>query len=565
MARDCVMWRVRRLQRPVRVARVTAAHATAFQFAVLRQLTTPGPGPEHRSGVCLSSRNARTLTDGQRPTPVGDERTCAPSGRFDRRRHLGAVERRVAAAEVVRYRRRRRPSRCAHPARAERCALARADAEPPTRAVRADRCALRRPSTRVPRPAARAPPTPLPSCAGHVDLADRRRATAAHRCAQHAVARCNAAGRSTSRAASRGDRWRGARLLLRGVPRARDHRRSRPTRSRSSCRRSAPRSGGPHSRRCSSRGGGTAFVAATRELARSMRDDRRRRRPRFAAIAVARDGRRAECGQRSAEGSGHRAHQRAHARRVDSSARRDRRAACRATHNGAFGAERGGERPPECVSGHCGVDVGNVWGEPRLCGARWRHRLRQSRPERGARRRVRADLASRRHAVQLVLPPRRGPARDPARREGQRPAQVVGLLGDTGVKHSAPHLHFALSVKTSKHARERYLDPEPLIAIWPLWIPNENRHRRRARDVASPACRSRNGGDRTEAQRRRSPKAAGRHGATRSTAAAADARADTSHDGRRSRDRWTACHELDDARRIGEVRRARGNRRASIA
>ena len=51
---------------------------------------------------------------------------------------------------------------------------------------------------------------------------------------------------------------------------------------------------------------------------------------------------------------------------------------------------------------------------------------------------------------------------------------VVGLLGDTGIKHSSPHLHFALSVKTSKYERERYLDPEPLIAIWPLWLPNKN-------------------------------------------------------------------------------------------
>jgi murein DD-endopeptidase MepM/ murein hydrolase activator NlpD len=50
--------------------------------------------------------------------------------------------------------------------------------------------------------------------------------------------------------------------------------------------------------------------------------------------------------------------------------------------------------------------------------------------------------------------------------------RVIGLLGDTGVKHSAPHLHFALSVKTSKQS-QRYLDPEPLVAIWPLWIPEE--------------------------------------------------------------------------------------------
>jgi hypothetical protein len=33
-------------------------------------------------------------------------------------------------------------------------------------------------------------------------------------------------------------------------------------------------------------------------------------------------------------------------------------------HYGAFGALRDGERPPECLSGHCGVDIGRVWGEP---------------------------------------------------------------------------------------------------------------------------------------------------------------------------------------------------------
>ena len=55
-----------------------------------------------------------------------------------------------------------------------------------------------------------------------------------------------------------------------------------------------------------------------------------------------------------------------------------------------------------------------------------------------------------------------------------RAGQVIGVLGDTGVKHSAPHLHFSLSVKSSRTSRERYLDPEPLIAIWPLWLPDES-------------------------------------------------------------------------------------------
>jgi peptidoglycan LD-endopeptidase LytH len=142
-------------------------------------------------------------------------------------------------------------------------------------------------------------------------------------------------------------------------------------------------------------------------------------------------------------------------------------------HTGAFGAERGGERPPECVSGHCGVDVGSEWGE-RIYAV---HDgvidfvNRGPNEERGG---VFVRIAHRDGTLfswyfHLAAVPR-------WIRPGQKVSAgtVVGLLGDTGVKHSAPHLHFALSVKTSKHVNERYLDPEPLIAIWPLWIPHES-------------------------------------------------------------------------------------------
>jgi murein DD-endopeptidase MepM/ murein hydrolase activator NlpD len=143
------------------------------------------------------------------------------------------------------------------------------------------------------------------------------------------------------------------------------------------------------------------------------------------------------------------------------------------SHSGAFGAERGGERPPECVSGHCGVDVGNVWGE-RVYAV---HDgvidfvNRGPNEERGG---VFVRIAHRDGTLfswyfHLAAVPK-------SIRPGEKVAAgtVIGLLGDTGIKHSAPHLHFAISVKTSKHARERYLDPESLIAIWPLWVPNEN-------------------------------------------------------------------------------------------
>jgi hypothetical protein len=48
--------------------------------------------------------------------------------------------------------------------------------------------------------------------------------------------------------------------------------------------------------------------------------------------------------------------------------------------------------------------------------------------------------------------------------------EVIGLIGDTGVKHSAAHLHFTLSVRPAVSVSEKYVDPEPLIALWPLRI-----------------------------------------------------------------------------------------------
>jgi murein DD-endopeptidase MepM/ murein hydrolase activator NlpD len=145
-----------------------------------------------------------------------------------------------------------------------------------------------------------------------------------------------------------------------------------------------------------------------------------------------------------------------------------------ANHNGAFGATRDGERPPECVSGHCGVDLGREWGE------------RVHAVHEGV-----VDFVNRgpneEHGGLFVRIAHRGGtlyswyfhlAAVPRNvRAGAKvtAGQVIGLLGDTGVVSSGPHLHFSLSVKPTKHARERYLDPEPLIAIWPLWNPNEGK------------------------------------------------------------------------------------------
>jgi hypothetical protein len=85
-------------------------------------------------------------------------------------------------------------------------------------------------------------------------------------------------------------------------------------------------------------------------------------------------------------------------------------------HTAAFGAERQGQPPPECLSGHCGVDVGGaIWGEQvhavRDGVVAWVNRGPNE--EHGG-------LFVRWLAVQLVLSPRGHPALDRAGRPHHR-------------------------------------------------------------------------------------------------------------------------------------------------
>jgi hypothetical protein len=138
-----------------------------------------------------------------------------------------------------------------------------------------------------------------------------------------------------------------------------------------------------------------------------------------------------------------------------------------------FGAARHGDRPGECRSGHCGVDLGGeMWGEPIMAV----HdgvvdRVKRVDEGRGG---MYVRLAHRGGKVfsqyfHLAAIPRRLSEGDKV-----RAGQVIGLLGDTGVKESTAHLHFAISVKATPTSREIYMDPEPLIALWPLKVPRAN-------------------------------------------------------------------------------------------
>ncbi len=135
-----------------------------------------------------------------------------------------------------------------------------------------------------------------------------------------------------------------------------------------------------------------------------------------------------------------------------------------------FGAQRPGHRPSECQAGHCGVDIGGeVWGEPILAS----HdgvAVRVNRdPSRSGGKYVRIG-----HRDDTVFTQYFHLAAIPKQlRDGSkiRAGQVIGLLGETGIDHSGAHLHFTVSVRQAKNQPEQFIDPEPLIALWPVAVP----------------------------------------------------------------------------------------------
>lgn len=137
-----------------------------------------------------------------------------------------------------------------------------------------------------------------------------------------------------------------------------------------------------------------------------------------------------------------------------------------------FRAGRDHGSPGECGSGHCGIDIGGeMWGEQVFAvhdgvvdrvvrevrnGAGYYVRLSHR------------DGTVFSQYMHLAAIPRW------IRPGGKvRAGDVVGLVGDTGVRDSFAHLHFSLSVlpNPGPGAREIFMDPEPLIALWPLKIP----------------------------------------------------------------------------------------------
>jgi murein DD-endopeptidase MepM/ murein hydrolase activator NlpD len=151
-----------------------------------------------------------------------------------------------------------------------------------------------------------------------------------------------------------------------------------------------------------------------------------------------------------------------------------------------FGAERPGERPTECRNGHCGVDLGGeIWGEHVHAVhdgvVDWVQR--GPNPDHGG---EYVRLSHRNGTVFTQYFHLAAIPRDLQKGTPVKGGQVIGLLGDSGVKESTAHLHFTISVRPSKETPERYIDPEPLIALWPLRVPIDGSEAGLVTTVARP-------------------------------------------------------------------------------
>ncbi|MDB4967252.1 MAG: Peptidase [Myxococcales bacterium] len=136
-----------------------------------------------------------------------------------------------------------------------------------------------------------------------------------------------------------------------------------------------------------------------------------------------------------------------------------------------FGAAREGMRPEECAGGHCGVDIGTQKGMLVLAAHDGVIERVERDPEIGGRRGNEGRFIRVNHKGGTVVT---SYIHLDAIREDLKPGipvragEAIGTVGDTGVHSSGPHLHFAVSVRPSIDGQELYIDPEPLLHLWPL-------------------------------------------------------------------------------------------------
>ena len=136
-----------------------------------------------------------------------------------------------------------------------------------------------------------------------------------------------------------------------------------------------------------------------------------------------------------------------------------------------FGAAREGMRPEECMEGHCGVDIGTIKGDVVMAIHDGVVERVQRDAEQGGRRGNEGRFIRIVHKGSTVVS---SYIHLDGIREDLRPGvpvkvgEAIGTVGDTGEKESGPHLHFAISVRKDADSPELFINPEPMLHLWPV-------------------------------------------------------------------------------------------------
>jgi murein DD-endopeptidase MepM/ murein hydrolase activator NlpD len=127
---------------------------------------------------------------------------------------------------------------------------------------------------------------------------------------------------------------------------------------------------------------------------------------------------------------------------------------------GRFGADRPGDRPEECGSGHCGIDLRAPDGTLILAVRAGVVTIARADEHGSGGRYVKINHDDGTATYYFHLDQLR-----PGLTAGMEVAagDPIATLGRTGVTQSPTHLHFAMTV-TDEAGRERYVDPLPMIA-----------------------------------------------------------------------------------------------------
>lgn len=131
-----------------------------------------------------------------------------------------------------------------------------------------------------------------------------------------------------------------------------------------------------------------------------------------------------------------------------------------------FGAARSHQSPGECERGHCGVDLGEKRGEP-VIAVHDGIVERVERQDDGKEGRF-VRISHRRGTLVSAYMHLEDVRADLKPGMTIHAGEYVGTVGETGIQHSGPHLHFAMTTRRAPGEAETYLDPEPMLHVWQL-------------------------------------------------------------------------------------------------